>query len=238
MPPFPAGTRPRMAALLALASALALAGCLPHQARRTASPLDGARQLVLVTSASWEATQGELRRFERDRRQRWREVGEAVPVTLGRSGSAWGLGLHGAAAGAGPAKREGDGRAPAGAFRIGTCLDGEADDGVGAEQLACDRGIHVVSAQMHAVGACSERHIDAVVDHKRHAGAFEGSLDAYRHVDHLPGGGGLVAVLDQRRAVSDGDRGEVHEIAAIGKTGIDDRVQSVVKFHGRSFRAG
>ena len=51
-------------------------------------------------------------------------VGEPTPVTIGRAGSAWGLGLHPAQRG--PQKREGDGRAPAGVFRIGTAF-GYAD---------------------------------------------------------------------------------------------------------------
>lgn len=82
-----------------------------------ASAWADARQLVLVTTPDWDATQGRLRRFEREGAG-WREIGSAVPITVGRTGLAWGIGLHPAQAD-GPAKREGDGKAPAGAFRIG-----------------------------------------------------------------------------------------------------------------------
>lgn len=41
-----------------------------------------------------------------------------LPVMLGRSGLAWGRGLHPQVGGAGPEKREGDGCAPAGVFAI------------------------------------------------------------------------------------------------------------------------
>ena len=84
-----------------------------------ASPLQGSRQLVLVTTADWNATTGTLRRYARDGGG-WRTVGSAIDVTVGRMGTAWGLGLHDAQPG--PRKREGDGKAPAGAFAIGTAF--------------------------------------------------------------------------------------------------------------------
>jgi L,D-peptidoglycan transpeptidase YkuD (ErfK/YbiS/YcfS/YnhG family) len=83
-----------------------------------------AGQLVLVTTADWNATEGRMQRFER-RGDGWRGIGTPAPITVGRSGSAWGVGLHPAQSGS-PAKQEGDGRAPAGVFAIGT-LFGYAD---------------------------------------------------------------------------------------------------------------
>ena len=78
---------------------------------------ESAQQMVLVTTPDWNADRGVLRRFERNS-SGWNQVGQAQPVMLGRSGSAWGLGLHPTQAG-GPIKREGDGRSPAGIFGIG-----------------------------------------------------------------------------------------------------------------------
>lgn len=86
-------------------------------AARPATPLHGARQLVVVTTASWDAPTGRLQAHVRIGRG-WKPQGEAFDVALGRSGSAWGLGLHPAQAD-GPQKREGDGRSPAGVFGIG-----------------------------------------------------------------------------------------------------------------------
>jgi L,D-peptidoglycan transpeptidase YkuD (ErfK/YbiS/YcfS/YnhG family) len=48
----------------------------------------------------------------------WKQVQAATPVGVGRAGSAWGVGLHPRQT-AGPIKAEGDGRSPAGVFRIG-----------------------------------------------------------------------------------------------------------------------
>ena len=85
-----------------------------------AAPLDGARQLIVVTSESWDSTEGQLQAYVRDGKG-WRVEGQAFPVMLGRTGSAWGLGLH-PAQDDGPQKREGDGRSPAGVFALGSAF--------------------------------------------------------------------------------------------------------------------
>lgn len=85
--------------------------------RSEAAAWADAQQLILVTTPGWNADHGELQAFARDAKGFWKRHGNRVPVTLGRAGSAWGLGLH--AAHEGPQKREGDGRSPAGVFRLG-----------------------------------------------------------------------------------------------------------------------
>lgn len=88
-------------------------------------PNPATRQLVVVLTPNWDAPQGRLARFERDAGGAWRPVGSSFPVMVGRSGSAWGLGVH-ATQSDGPQKAEGDGRAPAGVFAIGAAF-GYAD---------------------------------------------------------------------------------------------------------------
>ena len=99
-----------------VAMAMVLAGCATRSVTSDEPAWSNARQLVLVTTPDWNATQGSLRTFERDG-DGWREQGDGFPITVGRSGTAWGLGLHPAQPGV--QKREGDGRAPAGVFAIG-----------------------------------------------------------------------------------------------------------------------
>jgi L,D-peptidoglycan transpeptidase YkuD (ErfK/YbiS/YcfS/YnhG family) len=109
-------------ALAPLGLGLLLAGCAhapQAEAGAPATAWDDARQLVLVTTPDADATEGRMRTYERAGAG-WRAVGDAIPVTVGRSGIAWGLGLHPAQPGL--QKREGDGRAPAGAFHIGTAF--------------------------------------------------------------------------------------------------------------------
>jgi len=110
-----------VASCLILFAALVAAGCSRHSNRKEApAAWSNAQQLVLVTTPGWNATVGELRTYERDG-SGWREIGQATRITVGRSGSAWGLGLHPEQT-EGPIKREGDGRAPAGVFAIGTAF--------------------------------------------------------------------------------------------------------------------
>ncbi|KXI30048.1 L,D-transpeptidase family protein [Paraglaciecola hydrolytica] len=73
------------------------------------------KQLVLVVSDNWEATTATLQKFEW-LEGKWHEVDRAFPVNLGRTGLAWGLGLHSAQPGY--YKQEGDGKATAGVFDL------------------------------------------------------------------------------------------------------------------------
>lgn len=114
--------------LLLLAGSVLAAGSAAASTDGLA-PLHGARQLVVVTSAGWDADHGQLQAFQHDG-QRWQAHGAAFDVALGRSGSGWGIGLHPASAD-GPHKREGDGRSPAGIFAIGSGF-GYAASGIGA----------------------------------------------------------------------------------------------------------
>lgn len=92
------------------------------------SPLTGASQIVLVVAENWNTNQARLRRFERSEFNGiWHPVGDAVPVSLGRNGLAWGRGLHGERLAAAPVKEEGDGRAPAGVFSLARAFTGPSE---------------------------------------------------------------------------------------------------------------
>ena len=81
--------------------------------------LAGSTQLVVVTTNGWDSTTGELVRFVRDDvRSPWRRDGDPVPIVVGRTGIAWGVGFDRFAEGTEPHKREGDGKSPAGIFPL------------------------------------------------------------------------------------------------------------------------
>jgi D-alanyl-D-alanine dipeptidase len=123
---YAARVRTSILAILLLALPSTVRGVEADASAPNASPIPaGSSQLVLVRTAAWWATVGTLQRYERDRDSIWRAVGSPVPVDVGRSGLGWGRGLH-PSAGAGPQKREGDGRSPAGVFRLSNAF-GAAD---------------------------------------------------------------------------------------------------------------
>ena len=88
----------------------------------TAGRVDISEQLVVVTTPSWTSTIGKLQRFQRSTpSSSWTQIDTAVPVVVGRTGIAWGVGFDSASA-EGPHKHEGDGKAPAGIFPIDTAF--------------------------------------------------------------------------------------------------------------------
>ena len=74
-------------------------------------------QLIVVTSKNWKASSGKLQRYEY-KNSRWYRVGKIISVKLGRNGLGWGIGLHKIPLNAKYIKREGDGKAPAGIFKL------------------------------------------------------------------------------------------------------------------------
>jgi D-alanyl-D-alanine dipeptidase len=82
--------------------------------------LSSARQMVLVITPGWDAVAGELRRFERRSGGAWQPVGAVSRIVVGRAGLAWDPSIEQVVPGA--VKREGDGRAPAGVFALGTAF--------------------------------------------------------------------------------------------------------------------
>ncbi len=90
---------------------------------RAASPLAHSTQCVVVTTGDWESKGGTLRCLERSATNGpWRSTGAAFPVVMGRNGLGWGRGLSQPDGLAGPVKREGDGRSPAGIFLLSSAF--------------------------------------------------------------------------------------------------------------------
>lgn len=120
-----------------MAVAISAAGLFPVLHARTHDAIDGAGQLVVVTTTDWNSVSGTLQRFERHGSgDEWKAIGQPFPIVVGKTGLAWGDGLItnerlGAEAGD-PIKQEGDGKAPAGVFALGTAFGYEPKPLVGS----------------------------------------------------------------------------------------------------------
>ena len=114
-----------------LVLALFVATCLTAQAQTApahdSSTFPPATQMVVVTTTSWNAVDGRLQRYERESSsKKWKAVGNPFAVVVGKTGLAWGAGItpisKSLESGSDPIKKEGDGRAPAGVFRLSTAF--------------------------------------------------------------------------------------------------------------------
>lgn len=131
---------------------------------RAHDALDNARQIVVVTTADWASVSGTLQRFERSNpHAAWKAVGQPFPIVVGKTGLAWGSGLVanerlGASAND-PIKQEGDGKAPAGVFALGTAF------GYEPQALAGSRlpYLHLTSS-VECVDDAKSRYYNRIVD--------------------------------------------------------------------------
>ena len=127
-----------MLAMLLLGGCAATPATSTHEpAAHMPSPIADSSQLLVVSVADWNATSGELVLWQREG-SGWHAADGPVPVTVGRSGSAWGIGLHPPQPGL--QKREGDGRSPAGVFGLGVAFGYAGEAGFAWPYSAMDEG--------------------------------------------------------------------------------------------------
>jgi D-alanyl-D-alanine dipeptidase len=85
-------------------------------------------QILVVTTQDWNVVDGTMQAYERPQaRKRWKAAGDPIPIVVGKNGLGWGAGVASARdAGRlgklGPIKKEGDGKSPAGIFRLSTAF--------------------------------------------------------------------------------------------------------------------
>jgi D-alanyl-D-alanine dipeptidase len=82
--------------------------------------IDQAQQLLVVLTDSWPAQRGTMNLFERADASSWQPRGSTIVVRIGRGGLAWGRGIAITDSLAGPIKKEGDDKTPAGIFPLGS----------------------------------------------------------------------------------------------------------------------
>src|ERR1035438_2392356 len=88
--------------------------------------LRASTQILVVTTQDWNGVEGTLQAYERPQaRKKWKAAGSPIQVVVGKNGLGWGAGVVPDAArreDSDPIKKEGDGKSPAGIFRLSTAF--------------------------------------------------------------------------------------------------------------------
>jgi hypothetical protein len=88
--------------------------------------------------------------------------------------------------------------------------------------------MHIVLAEVNAVGACGQRDINTVVDQERHAASFKRCLQGAGQFHKAAALALLVPVLDEGRAARNSLPDKLDRIPAAGPFRIDDAVEAEI----------
>jgi len=89
-------TLPVLLATVSCAAAPAADLQPPAELKRKIPELPECKQMIVVTTAGWDAVPAQLSCFERTAsKDSWKQAWPACDAVVGRSGLAWGIGLHG-----------------------------------------------------------------------------------------------------------------------------------------------
>lgn len=116
------------------------------------------KQLIVVTTKNWSTSNGTLQRFEKDGSS-WQKIGKTINIKLGRNGLGWGIGLHTTPKNAKYIKKEGDGKAPAGLFRLKQAF--------GYAPFKIDYPYEVYRETDHCVDDVNSKFYNKIVDSKK-----------------------------------------------------------------------
>ena len=172
---------------------VALAGAIPSETR----------QLVLVLAQGIDAVPAGVILLARDHAgKRWRIQAGPFPANLGRNGVGWGRDGSGLPnPGSYPDKKEGDGRSPAGVFRLPYAFGTEpqAPAGVKLPWLVCTptlRGVDDAKSkyynQMVDEASIPDKDWESAEIMRRDDGAYETGLLIDHNADRIAGGGSCI----------------------------------------------
>ena len=141
-------------------------------------------QILVVTTSDWNAVSGSLQRYERTQPGKgWKRVGNPITVVVGKTGLAWGTGLApsndpSVRGSSDPIKKEGDGKAPAGIFRLSTAF------GYAAQPQAGWRMPYLtLTASVECVDDTASKSYNRIVDNKIVMPDWNSSEQMLRHDD-------------------------------------------------------
>jgi hypothetical protein len=169
------------------------------------------RQLITAVIDDWRATHARVQLWTRaDAKTAWTAAGESWPAVIGKNGAAWGSGLHGAPGettlhdgprivASAPGKSEGDGKAPAGAFRLrGAYGYGRAAPAgtklpyTPADKLECVDDTSSLHYTRILDGTKTERDWKSSEQMRRTDHLYTWVIDIAHNPGHAPGGGSCI----------------------------------------------
>lgn len=134
------------------------------------------KQLVTAVVEGWSSTHARVALWQRTATG-WQRTGDEWPAVIGKSGAAWGVGLHPAGR-PGPVKREGDLKSPAGVFALRTAY-GYADEPPQAWRIPYE-----ASTDLECIDDPASEHYTRIVDRKQVASDWQ-SAEMMRRDDEL-----------------------------------------------------
>jgi len=139
------------------------------------------RQAIVVRTADWNVSAAVLQAYEKEvESSSWVAVGKKIPAVVGRNGLGWGAGLHPRAdEKSGPAKKEGDGKAPAGIFRLGSAFGYDPSEMTGWIRIPYQQ----MTATMQCVDDGRSSHYNRIVDAGRFKPDWSGGEEMLRKDD-------------------------------------------------------
>lgn len=175
----------------------ASAGAASQLAPRGFSIPKTTKQLVTAVTDDWTSTHARLALWQRTG-VGWQRVGDEWPAAIGKTGAAWGVGLH-PSGGEGPTKREGDQKSPAGVFAL------RASYGYADEPPHTWRMPYESAADLECIDDPASEHYTKIVDRKQVASdwqsaeqmqrddeLYEWVLDVAHNPDATPGAGSCI----------------------------------------------
>lgn len=163
------------------------AAVLPSVKPPKAQPLIPYTTTTLVTAvvADWTSTKATMQLWQRAPGATndaylggWQSVGAPWPAVIGKSGAAWGIGIHGNGPPnrEGPIKKEGDGKSPAGAFAL-RAVYGVADEPPNGGKLPYET---TKAGDWECVDDPGSEHYAQIVDRKAVASDWQSSEQLLR----------------------------------------------------------
>ncbi len=135
------------------------ASTLPTLSASAQQQLQAETHVVAVSTASWNATTGKLSVFTREGAG-WKRLHGPIDVNVGKKGLGWGRGVTlPPGATSAPVKKEGDGKAPAGVFRIGQALGYDA-----APPSGLKLPYRQITSQLHCVDDAAHKDYNRMVE--------------------------------------------------------------------------